>query len=97
MGAGVPYAIGAKFAHPDRPVIAPRRQRRYADEQHGRTNHRPGILEARIRPTLDVCVFNNQDLNEVTRERRVMEGNPRFDASQTFLTSLTQNSGRCSV
>ena len=22
MGAGVPYAIGAKFAHPDRPVIA---------------------------------------------------------------------------
>ena len=28
MGAGVPYAIGAEFAHPDRPVIAPRRQRR---------------------------------------------------------------------
>src|SRR5207248_2946337 len=22
MGSGVPYAIGAKFAHPDRPVIA---------------------------------------------------------------------------
>ncbi len=23
MGPGVPYAIGAKFAHPDRPAIAP--------------------------------------------------------------------------
>ena len=22
MGAGVPYAIGAKFAHPDRPCVA---------------------------------------------------------------------------
>jgi pyruvate dehydrogenase (quinone) len=29
-----------------------------------------------------VCVFNNQDLNEVTWEQRVMEGNPKFDASQ---------------
>jgi pyruvate dehydrogenase (quinone) len=27
-------------------------------------------------------VFNNQDLNEVTWEQRVMNGNPRFDASQ---------------
>jgi pyruvate dehydrogenase (quinone) len=27
-------------------------------------------------------VFNNQDLNEVTWEQRVMEGNPRFEASQ---------------
>ena len=28
------------------------------------------------------CVWNNQDLNEVTWEQRVMNGNPRFDASQ---------------
>jgi pyruvate dehydrogenase (quinone) len=27
-------------------------------------------------------VFNNQDLNEVTWEQRVMEGNPKFEASQ---------------
>jgi pyruvate dehydrogenase (quinone) len=27
-------------------------------------------------------VFNNQDLNEVTWEQHVMEGNPKFDASQ---------------
>jgi pyruvate dehydrogenase (quinone) len=31
---------------------------------------------------LIVCVFNNEDLNEVTWEQRVMNGNPRFDASQ---------------
>ena len=27
-------------------------------------------------------MFNNEDLNEVTWEQRVMNGNPRFDASQ---------------
>jgi hypothetical protein len=33
-------------------------------------------------PRWIVCVFNNQDLNEVTWEQRVMEGNPRLEASQ---------------
>jgi pyruvate dehydrogenase (quinone) len=33
-------------------------------------------------PNLVVCVFNNEDLNQVTWEQRVMEGNPKFDASQ---------------
>jgi len=31
---------------------------------------------------LVICVFNNEDLNEVTWEQRVMNGNPRYDASQ---------------
>jgi pyruvate dehydrogenase (quinone) len=31
---------------------------------------------------LVTCVFNNEDLNEVTWEQRVMNGNPRYDASQ---------------
>jgi len=31
---------------------------------------------------LITCVFNNEDLNEVTWEQRVMNGNPRFEASQ---------------
>jgi len=31
---------------------------------------------------LITCVFNNEDLNEVTWEQRVMNGNPRYDASQ---------------
>jgi pyruvate dehydrogenase (quinone) len=29
-----------------------------------------------------VCVFNNEDLNQVTWEQRVMEGDPKFEASQ---------------
>ena len=29
-----------------------------------------------------MCVLNNQDLNQVTWEQRVMEGNPRYEASQ---------------
>ena len=30
------------------------------------------------------CVFNNEDLNQVTWEQRVMNGDPRFDASQNL-------------
>jgi pyruvate dehydrogenase (quinone) len=33
-------------------------------------------------PTWVCCVFNNQDLNQVTWEQRVQEGDPKFDASQ---------------
>lgn len=33
-------------------------------------------------PRFIVCVFNNHDLNQVTWEQRVMEGNPRYQASQ---------------
>ena len=35
-------------------------------------------------PHWAVCVFNNEDLNQVTWEQRVMEGDPRFDASQNL-------------
>ena len=37
MGPGVPYAIAAKFAHPDRPVHRARRRRRDADERARRS------------------------------------------------------------
>jgi pyruvate dehydrogenase (quinone) len=33
-------------------------------------------------PRFVVVVLNNQDLNQVTWEQRVMEGNPKFDATQ---------------
>ena len=33
-------------------------------------------------PNWVVCVFNNQDLNQVTWEQRVMEGDPKFEATQ---------------
>ncbi len=33
-------------------------------------------------PRWIVCVFDNGDLNQVTWEQRVMNGDPKFDASQ---------------
>jgi pyruvate dehydrogenase (quinone) len=33
-------------------------------------------------PRWVVCVFNNEDLNQVTWEQRVMQGNPKYEASQ---------------
>ena len=82
MGAAVPYAIGAKFAHPDRPVIA-----LVGDGAMQMNNMAELITVAKYADRwpdkrLVACVFNNQDLNEVTWEQRVMNGNPRFDASQ---------------
>jgi pyruvate dehydrogenase (quinone) len=82
MGAAVPYAIGAKFAHPDRPVVA-----LVGDGAMQMNNMAELITIAKYRDRwsdkrLVVCVFNNEDLNEVTWEQRVMNGNPRYDASQ---------------
>jgi pyruvate dehydrogenase (quinone) len=82
MGAAVPYAIGAKFAHPDRPVIA-----LVGDGAMQMNNLAELITIAKYMERwpdkrLVTCVFNNEDLNEVTWEQRVMNGNPRYDASQ---------------
>src|SRR5450432_3475438 len=43
MGAAVPYAIAAKFAH-RAAGHRTRRRWRHADEQHGRAHHRRQIL-----------------------------------------------------
>jgi pyruvate dehydrogenase (quinone) len=82
MGAAVPYAIAAKFAHPDRPVIA-----LVGDGAMQMNNMAELITVAKYwrewsNPKWVVCVFNNQDLNQVTWEQRVMEGDPKFNASQ---------------
>ena len=82
MGAAVPYAIAAKYAHPDRPVIA-----LVGDGAMQMNNMAELITVAKYwREWADhrwiVCVFNNEDLNQVTWEQRVMEGDPKFDASQ---------------
>jgi pyruvate dehydrogenase (quinone) len=82
MGAAVPYAIAAKFAHPTRPVIA------LVGDGAMQMNNMAELITIQkywrrwADPRLIVCVFNNQDLNEVTWEQRVMEGNPRYEASQ---------------
>jgi pyruvate dehydrogenase (quinone) len=82
MGAGVPYAIAAKFAHPDRPVIA-----MVGDGAMQMNNMAELITVAKYwkewsDPRWIVMVLNNQDLNQVTWEQRVMSGNPRYEASQ---------------
>jgi pyruvate dehydrogenase (quinone) len=82
MGAAVPYAIAAKFAYPDRPVIA-----LVGDGAMQMNNMAELITVAKYwkvwsNPTWVVCVFNNEDLNQVTWEQRVMEGDPKFNASQ---------------
>jgi pyruvate dehydrogenase (quinone) len=82
MGAAVPYAIAAKIAHPDRPVIA-----LVGDGAMQMNNMAELITVAKYwkewsSPKWVVCVFNNQDLNQVTWEQRVMEGDPKFVASQ---------------
>ncbi|HEY6452883.1 MAG TPA: thiamine pyrophosphate-requiring protein, partial [Steroidobacteraceae bacterium] len=82
MGAAVPYAIAAKYAHPDRPVIA-----LVGDGAMQMNNMAELITVAKYwrewtNPQWIVCVFNNQDLNQVTWEQRVQEGDPKFEASQ---------------
>jgi pyruvate dehydrogenase (quinone) len=82
MCPAVPYALGAKFAYPDRPVIACLGDGAMqmlginalidiAHYQHRWSNKQ-----------LVVLVLNNGDLNQVTWEQRVMAGDPRLDASQ---------------
>jgi len=82
MVPGVPYAIAAKFAHPKRPVICfvgdgafqmlgmneMLTVKRYMDRWEDKR--------------LVFCVFNNQDLNQVTWEQRVMEGDPKYLGTQ---------------
>jgi pyruvate dehydrogenase (quinone) len=82
MGSGVPYAIGAKFAHPDRPVIA-----LVGDGAMQMNGLAEMITAAKYKdrwedPRLVVAVWNNHDLNQVTWEMRAMEGAPSFLPSQ---------------
>jgi pyruvate dehydrogenase (quinone) len=82
MGAAVPYAIAAKYAQPDRPVIA-----LVGDGAMQMNNMAELITVAKYwRQWKDrrwiVCVFNNEDLNQVTWEQRIIEGDPKFEASQ---------------
>lgn len=82
MGAAVPYAIAAKFAHPERPVIA-----LVGDGAMQMNNMAELITVAKYwkqwsDPRWICMVLNNEDLNQVTWEQRVMEGDPKFEASQ---------------
>jgi pyruvate dehydrogenase (quinone) len=84
MCPAVPYALAAKFAYPDRPVIAAIGDG--AMQMLG-VNALMDIAHYATRwqdHRLVVCVLNNRDLNQVTWEQRVMSGDPKLDASQVL-------------
>jgi pyruvate dehydrogenase (quinone) len=82
MGPGVPYAIAAKFTHPDRVAIA-----LVGDGAMQMNGMNELITAAKYwrrwsDPRLIVLVLNNRDLNQVTWEQRALAGDPKFEASQ---------------
>ncbi len=82
MGPSVPYALAAKFTHPDRVAIA-----MAGDGAMQMNGVNELITIAKYwhewqDPRLVVLVLNNRDLNQVTWEQRVMAGDPKFEASQ---------------
>ncbi|MFK4144776.1 thiamine pyrophosphate-requiring protein [Streptomyces sp. NPDC004065] len=84
MGPGVPYVIGAKFAHGDRPAIA-----LVGDGAMQMNGMAELITVAKYwrewqDPRLVVAVLNNRDLNQVTWEMRAMTGAPQFLPSQSI-------------
>jgi pyruvate dehydrogenase (quinone) len=82
MGPGVPYAIAAKFAFPNRPVVA------MVGDGAMEMNGLNGLItigkywKTWSDPRLIVLVLNNRDLNQVTWELRILTGDPKFPASQ---------------
>lgn len=84
MGPGMPYAIAAKFAFPDRVAIA------CVGDGAMQMNGINGLVTISkywkqwADPRLIVLVLNNGDLNMVTWEQRVMSGDPKFTRSQNL-------------
>jgi pyruvate dehydrogenase (quinone) len=82
MGPGVPYGIGAKFGHPERPVVV------FAGDGAMQMNGLAELITVKhyweqwTDPRLVIAVLHNNDLNQVTWEMRAMEGSPKFTESQ---------------
>jgi|SRR5579883_130323 len=82
MGPGMPYAIAAKFAHPERVVLA------LVGDGAMQMNGMNGLITIAKYwhkwrdPRLVTLVLNNRDLNQVTWEMRAQSGDPKFEASQ---------------
>jgi pyruvate dehydrogenase (quinone) len=85
MLPGVPYAIAAKFAHPDRPVIAFTGDGAF--EMLGMNElltvkaHQEELLAKNS--TLIFTVLVNKDLNQVSFEQRAQAGDPKNPVTQT--------------
>jgi len=82
MAPAVPYALAAKFAHPDRPVIAA-----IGDGAMQMLGINTLVDIAHYyhqwqNKQLVIIVLNNRDLNQVTWEQRVLAGDPKTPATQ---------------
>lgn len=82
MGPGVPYAIAAKFAYPERVVIAFVGDGAMQMNGNGELVTIEKYWKQWSDPRLIILVLNNSDLNQVTWEQRVMMGDPKYVASQ---------------
>ena len=82
MGAAVPYAIAAKFAHPNRIPICCTGDG--AMQMNG-LNELITVAKYWKRwsdPRIIFLVLNNRDLNQVTWEMRIDQGNPKLEVTQ---------------
>jgi pyruvate dehydrogenase (quinone) len=84
MGCAIPYALAAKLAYPERVAFA-----FLGDGAMQMSGLTELVTVAQSwhewsDPRLIILVLNNRDLSYVTWEQRAMEGEARFDASQSL-------------
>jgi pyruvate dehydrogenase (quinone) len=86
MVPGVPYAIGAKFAYPDRPVIAFTGDGAFSMLGMNELLTVKRYLQQLVdkNPTLIFAVLVNEDLNQVSYEQRVLSADPKNPETQTL-------------
>ena len=84
LGAATPYAVAAKFAYPKRPVIG------FIGDGAMQMNGLNVMITVGkywkewADPRFIIMVLNNQDLNQVTWEERVMLGDGRTPSTQSI-------------
>ncbi len=84
LGAGTPYAVAAKFAYPDRTVIAC-----MGDGAMQMNGMNVLITVSKYwrewqTPHWICLVLNNRDLNQVTWEERIQSGEPKTMSTQSI-------------
>lgn len=84
MCPSVPYALGAKFAYPDRPVIACLGDGAMQMLGINALIDIAHYAERWSNKQVIVLVLHNNDLNQVTWEQRVLAGDPKLEASQVL-------------
>ena len=84
LGAGTPYAVAAKFAFPERTVIA------FMGDGAMQMSGINVMITVKkywrqwATPNFIVMVLNNQDLNQVTWEERVQLGEGKTESTQSI-------------